>query len=263
MSLHILYGKNPERMTGMGLYMDRNKHRNLFKNKEPLKEPNQGIYIKNHVAEMIMEQKKVNQSLHQTQVKMKQHFYRQEGKNAGQWREMLTKLTALQQNNSMQDRRDAEMIRLLEQMEEKHTRMEKLLEDTQRTNKELSGKVNHLQLAQSDMTDHITSREQEDKDLRASLQEQSEWQDKIETKLTNQEEHQKAVMASLENQEALTEKLARQLDHVRSTLFERTSHLAEKIEENYRLTTAYITKLFTGSENQIAHFKMDRRQNKK
>ncbi|WP_042221141.1 hypothetical protein [Oceanobacillus manasiensis] len=247
----------------MGLYMDRNKHRTLYKNKEHLTEPNQGIYIRNHVAEMIKAQKKINQSLQHQHMKTNQMFNRQQDTTAKQWREMLTELNALQQNNSMQDRRDAEMIRLLEQMEAKHTRMEKLLEDTQRTDKELSVKVNHLQLSQSDMKAHITSRDKEDKDLRASLQQHSEWQDKIETKLTKQEEHQKSVMESLEKQEALTEKLTRQLDHIRSTLFERTNHLAEKIEENYRLTTAYITKLFTGSENQIAHFKMDRRQNKK
>lgn len=56
------------------------------------------------------------------------------------------------------------------------------------------------------------------------------------------------MLKRLDTQEALLDKLGRQLNHVRSILFERTNYLVDKIDEGYKLTSSYVYKLMTGSE---------------
>ncbi|MFD2629835.1 hypothetical protein [Oceanobacillus kapialis] len=246
----------------MGLYIDRNKHHNLFKNEGALKEPNQRVYIRNHVAEMIREQRKVNHSIHQQQLQMKLHNDMQADKNAKQWNEMLNKLEELQQSNVATHSKGDRLTQHLHQLEEKNTRMEQLLEASRITNKELVQQVEEISSAQKEMMGTIHTREKEGEHLQRIVELQTEWQQNVETKLANQEENQKSIMASMENQEAVSEKLSRQVEQLRSTLFERTSFLAEKIEENYRIIASYVTKLLTGSDKQVTLFRVERKQNK-
>ncbi|MDQ6597448.1 hypothetical protein E2K98_06635 [Bacillus salipaludis] len=59
------------------------------------------------------------------------------------------------------------------------------------------------------------------------------------------------VLTRLDRQEALTEKILRQINHIRSILFERTNYLATKIEDGYKVTSTYVYKLMTGSEQPL------------
>ena len=56
--------------------------------------------------------------------------------------------------------------------------------------------------------------------------------------LSIHEEHQVDVLKQLDKQEALTEKISRQLNHIRSIIFERTNYLATKLEDGYKLTAS-------------------------
>ncbi|MBI0577134.1 hypothetical protein IEC97_07155 [Neobacillus cucumis] len=60
------------------------------------------------------------------------------------------------------------------------------------------------------------------------------------------------VLTRLDRQEALTEKILRQINHIRSILFERTNYLATKIEDGYKVTSTYVYKLMTGSDQPLS-----------
>jgi len=66
---------------------------------------------------------------------------------------------------------------------------------------------------------------------------------------TKQEEFQTGVLNRLDTQEALTEKISRQLNHIRSIIFERTDYIATKLEDSYKKTSAYVYKLMNGTEH--------------
>jgi vacuolar-type H+-ATPase subunit I/STV1 len=95
------------------------------------------------------------------------------------------------------------------------------------------------------------------------LKTQEELQRKLSEKISKQEEFQTGVLTRLDQQEALTEKIARQLNHIRSILFERTNYLAEKIDEGYKITSSYVYNLMTGSDQPITFYLMNNKKGEK
>ncbi|WP_045516418.1 hypothetical protein [Neobacillus niacini] len=95
------------------------------------------------------------------------------------------------------------------------------------------------------------------------LKTQEELQKQLSEKISKQEEFQTGVLNRLDQQEALTEKIARQLNHIRSILFERTNYLAEKIDEGYKLTSSYVYNLMTGSDQPITLYLMNSKKGEK
>ncbi|MFP7295876.1 hypothetical protein [Neobacillus niacini] len=95
------------------------------------------------------------------------------------------------------------------------------------------------------------------------LKTQEELQKQLTEKISKQEEFQTEVLNRLDQQEALTEKISRQLNHIRSILFERTNYLAEKIDEGYKITSSYVYKLMTGSDQPISFYLMNSKKEEK
>ena len=95
------------------------------------------------------------------------------------------------------------------------------------------------------------------------LKTQEELQKQLTEKFNNQEEFQTGVLTRLDQQEALTEKMFRQINHIRSVLFERTNYLAEKIDEGYKITSSYVYNLMTGSDQPLTFFLMNNKKGEK
>ncbi|MEH7177419.1 hypothetical protein [Neobacillus vireti] len=94
------------------------------------------------------------------------------------------------------------------------------------------------------------------------LKTQEQLQIQLSEKISKHEAFQTEVLTRLDQQEALTEKIFRQINHIRSILFERTNYLAEKIDEGYKMTSSYVYKLMTGSEQPIAFYLMNNNKQK-
>lgn len=92
---------------------------------------------------------------------------------------------------------------------------------------------------------------------------QEDLQKQLSEKISKQEEFQTGVLNRLDQQEALTEKIFRQLNHIRSILFERTNYLAEKIDEGYKITSSYVYNLMTGSDQPITFYLMNNKKGEK
>ncbi|WHZ04608.1 hypothetical protein QNH48_08295 [Neobacillus sp. YX16] len=95
------------------------------------------------------------------------------------------------------------------------------------------------------------------------LKTQEELQKQLSEKISKQEEFQTGVLNRLDQQEALTEKIFRQINHIRSILFERTNYLAEKIDEGYKITSSYVYNLMTGSDQPITFYLMNNKKGEK
>jgi hypothetical protein len=89
------------------------------------------------------------------------------------------------------------------------------------------------------------------------MNEQFELQKEVAEKMTKQEEFQGGVLQRLDIQEALMDKISRQLQHIRSILFERTNYLATKIDDGYKITSSYVYKLMTGADQPLTFFLMN------
>lgn len=160
----------------MSLYINHEKHQEIYKNETDPKAPNQKIFMHNHMAEMIKEQKNINKQL-------------------------LRNLNHLKSGYIQQENRGEEILYQLQGLKE--------------------GQIDVI-------------------DFKLKMDQQLELQNKIQLEISKQAESQREVSKRLENQEALTEKLLRQMDYLRSLVYERTNYLTEKIEESYQLTAAYM-----------------------
>lgn len=212
----------------MGIFINRKDHPDVFKNNENISAPNQDYMKHDYISEYIDEQQRANVSLINSFNEMKHRFHEQEGIQSSHWNELTSQLHVLKINTQSQKEFEEQMIRWLKALDEKNSQL-------QTANLELS-----LQISA-----------------------QMELQKQLSEKFSNQEEFQVGVLNRLDQQEALTEKISRQLNHIRSILFERTNYLAQKMEEGYKLTSSYVYNLMTGSDQPLTFYKLNKKEEKK
>ncbi|OZU89365.1 hypothetical protein CIL03_06520 [Virgibacillus indicus] len=232
----------------MGLYINRDNHMDIYKNNRKIDEPNQGFFIRNHVEEMIKEQKRINESLHRSFHRLKWLQQQSEYKQSGQWQEIDGKLKELKAINQQHVKLEEQVVTQLKKLENENKRVQQLLEDGRLSKQELSEKLTAIGQSNQLIVTKLEAYGEENEKLAIKINQQGEVQQELSEQISKQEENQEEVVSKLETQVALTEKIARQIDYFRSILFERTSFLAEKIENGYQLTSAYIAKVVNGKE---------------
>ncbi|MFC6603692.1 hypothetical protein ACFQDF_22670 [Ectobacillus funiculus] len=123
--------------------------------------------------------------------------------------------------------------------------------------------VDLLHESNREIASRLEKNEATNEQLELQLNEQLELQKDVVDTLTNQEEVQAGMLKRLDNQEALTEKISRQLNHLRSIIFERTNYLATKLEDGYKLTSSYVYKFMTGSDQPLTFSLMNNKKKEK
>ena len=202
----------------MGLFINHDKHPDVFKNHLEIKEPNQSIFKQDYLLEMIEKQKQANDSL----------------RNSFQELE-----NAYQKQTQLQSRRMTSIRYNLKKLDDRSTEQKEIESDVINALEKYGGKSEELIL---------------------KMDQQLELQKKMEIQVLKHENNQDEVISRLENQEALSEKMGRQLDSLRSSLYERTHFLAEKIEESYSSTSSYINKLVNGTDLSTVRYKLKRNE---
>jgi hypothetical protein len=119
---------------------------------------------------------------------------------------------------------------------------------------------NHVGEQLNDLRNRLDRHEDTNHQLVLKMNQQLELQKEVAEKITKQKEFQGEVLERLDNQEALMDKISRQINHIRSILFERTNYLATKIDDGYKLTSSYVYNLMTGSEKPLTFFLMNRKE---
>lgn len=244
----------------MGLFINKNKHPDVFMNKNELNESNQGYYKYDYFSEMISEQKKINKSLHQSFHGLTSLIHQHERKNHYHLDGMDKKLEALKESNKKRESFEDQAMMRLKVLDEKDIELKHILENEGLVKQELVDHINQVsesnQYILQQLTEHETSAEQ-------LINQIKELQKQITEQTSKQDEHQIEVLNKLENQEALIQKTLRQITHFRSLLYERSSYLAEKIENTFNLTSSYIYKILTGIEQPVTLLMMNQQHKEK
>ncbi|MBS4206554.1 hypothetical protein [Bacillus sp. FJAT-50079] len=215
----------------MGLFMNKNEHPDMFENEDGIRATNQAFHKIDYFSEFVEEQKKANDLLQREFDQLKD---KHEQGEVG----IRNQLNELKANNQEQKQFERDVMTLLRKFEGKvETELIEQLESLKKTNQEI--------------VERLEKFEAENEQLTNKMNEYLQIQSKVVDQMSKQEESQKEVINRMENQEALTEKLIRQMDHFRSIFFERTHYIVDKVENGFELTTAYIHKLMTGSDQPI------------
>ncbi|MBP1970188.1 hypothetical protein J2Z83_002306 [Virgibacillus natechei] len=235
----------------MGLYINQDNHTDIFKNNTVINEPNQGIFIRNHMAEMIEEQQKVNQALHRSFHGLKNLQEQQGIVQTGRWQEVGGRLNELKEMNLQQEKLEGQVLERLQKLENENVSEQEFMEQ-----------INRMRQSQQAVENQLETYGLSNEQLSVKMDEQTALQKQMVEEISNQENSNEEVLSRLENQEALMEKVVRQLDHFRSILFERTNFLAEKMEDGYHLTSSYVNQLMSGSDQPMTFFMTNRKQEK-
>jgi hypothetical protein len=212
----------------LGLYINKNKHPDVFKSSNQIAQSNQTLLKKNLISELLDEQQAANVSLNKAINEIKLRFLEHENVEVNHWEGLTGQLNDLRNNSQMQKEFISQLIDWLKTLDEKNSRLETA-------------------------NQHLSSQ----------IQEQITLQKKLSEDFSKQEEFQAGVLNRLDKQEALAEKISRQLNHIRSILFERTNYLAEKIDEGYKITSSYVYNLMTGREKPLTFYLMNNKKEEK
>lgn len=204
----------------MGLFISNNKHQNIYKNDAIRDEPNQVIFRRDHLADLLEAQREEYNLLQQSILKLHLCSDQQDSKQ-------IRKLLDI-----------SSQLRLLKSKDLKHEETEDAILEQLTTLVEVNQKL-HQDLARSNSSDQM---------YLSQLEQVSLANKEILNYLAEQRNTQENVLKRLENQEALTEKILRQMNNLRSVIFERTTFLVEKVDDGFKLTSSYLYQLLTGTD---------------
>jgi len=244
----------------MGLFINNDKHPDVYRNNEQIVDTNQLIFKKDHVSELIEEQQKANETLQQSFDEMKDLFAKQAQKQAYHWRYFGNRLYELKKVNMKQEKSETHVMEWLKKLEDQNSKLQITLDNEQLGKEEFVNSIQTLNKANQEVVNRLDHLDVVNEQINSKVNEQLNLQKQMSQQIFTQEDAQNGVLERLDNQEALTEKILRQIDHFRAVLFERTNYLAEKIDTSYSYTASYFTKLINGNESKTHYLKQKENQ---
>lgn len=230
----------------MSLFINNDKHPDVYKNNEQIIDSNQGFYRKSHTADLIEEQQIANETLQKSLSELKALYHKQANRQTRQFKFLHNGISEQKKLNFQHEKVDNQVLSWLEKLDEKNSTLQMTLKDEVVFKQEMKQYMDTLNHSNSDVVSKLDKYGLANEQLELKVDEQLDMQNQLSQQISKQADNQLAVLNRLENQEALTEKILRQIDYFRATLFERTNYLAEKIDTGYNYTVTYVSKLMTG-----------------
>ncbi|PLS07191.1 hypothetical protein [Neobacillus cucumis] len=244
----------------MGLYINKKAHPSLFKNSSQLAAPNQVESRQDFLTELMKEQQKANHALNQALTDLQKRYQQQTEDQNSQWKQVDYQLNDLKNSTLRQHKFENEIVTNLHSLHEKNIQLEAMVEKETHARESLTSQISQISKTCDSIAIRLEKNEEAQQQIANQMKKQLEMQEQAAEKLTKQEEIHGGMLERLDQQDALLDKLARQVNQIRSILFERTNYLAGKIEEGYKLTSSYVYKLMTGSEQPLTFFLMNQKK---
>ncbi|WP_077329596.1 hypothetical protein [Virgibacillus siamensis] len=243
----------------MGLFLNKAEHPNVFRNKQTIEEPNQSYFKLDYFAELVKEQKQVNSKLFNSFRSLESMYEQQKNSQAAQWKEINSQLQSLVEKSFQHEKFESQAMEWLTVLDRNNAEIQRLMEDENMFKQEIADRIESLRQSNQEIVNKLNHYGSSNQKLAEEMGELAGLHKQMTETFAKQDDHQSQVMDRLENQEALMEKTLRQVSNFRSILFERTNYIAERIEKSYNLTSSYVYKLMTGSEQPLTLY-MDERK---
>ncbi|OCA90501.1 hypothetical protein A8F94_01030 [Bacillus sp. FJAT-27225] len=245
----------------MGLFV--NKHiRNLFKTNRDLPANNQEEARSSRLSELIEEQQKTNKQLLESISEIKPRYDQLQESQTAQWNDVKEKIGNLEIQGQKREKFEHTILARVNQLDHTSLQNQNSLLANERLIKSVVEQVHTIKEAKHDFANRLERTEASQNQLIVQMDEQMQIQKDMAGRLANNEGFQAEVLERIDKQEALTDKIFHQLNHIRSIVFERTNYLATKIEEGYSLTSSYVYKLMTGSDQPLTFSAFNNKQKK-
>lgn len=224
----------------MGIYKNSDVEPSIYHLENNDISSNQKEYRKNYLQQILMEQAQISDSLKNSVEDVRK---------------------SLQRTNALQNDQNKFMIQKLHSHDQFYERIEAYFQNQERTNEFLLNRLTLLEgkneailekieaerllteaiLDQQSIHDQVLHKLKANVDEEESvidqLKKQDELFDQFNSKLELQQIFHNTVMERLDQQEGLIKKIIGELNHLRSVIYERASHIAEKMEDNFHRIT--------------------------
>ncbi|MBS4174868.1 hypothetical protein [Bacillus sp. FJAT-49736] len=244
----------------MGLFINKNDHPEVFHNPGNIHESNQGLAKIDYLSEVIKGQKEAYESLQVSFHDLKHLHQQQESNQIHQWKDIGGQLKELQENHQQQKEFECHVMEWLIKLDNENRKLQGMIENEDQLKQKMIEQIHIVSQSNLELMTRLAQYESSNQALAQKINEQLERHQQMSEQFSRQEDIQNELLTRLDNQEALTEKILRQINHIRSILFERTNYLAEKIENGYKITSSYVYKLMTGSDKPLTLLMMNQKE---
>jgi septal ring factor EnvC (AmiA/AmiB activator) len=224
----------------MGLFFNRKNHTDVYKGKS-IDEKNQAIYRSDSLSEAMLEQQRAFETMNEKYSEMEKQLQKQRRIQSDRWETTGMRFEEIMDFHTQHRQFEQEAIDTLMNLERKHTELQKVLDNKRKANEELVEQINMLSQSNAEIAERLDKFDADQEKLLTKMDAQLEKQDQFSLSLEEQRTVQTEIVERIEQHEGLLEKMMRQLDFLKSVIFERSHFIAEKIDKSYQLTTTYMS----------------------
>jgi hypothetical protein len=224
---------------------------------------NQDLYRTNYMKQYIEQQQNMNQTLSDSFHQVNQQLMDSKVEQQHYFNQLFSKFAVHDENHLQFQNR-------IEDQEQANKSIFERVQHLEKFSYDLRSKVDSDELMNQAIMDGLTSQnhfiqeivqnfktnDQTLESIHLQLARQEELYHNLTEKLEIQEAFHQILMERLDNQEAIAQKITRQLEYLKGVIFERFSHLTDKIETTLKFTT----NLFRFKPNTASEYVKDKEE---
>ncbi|OEH56165.1 hypothetical protein AQ616_01205 [Oceanobacillus sp. E9] len=224
----------------MSLYMNENE--NVYKSEQQLYAPNQQVFIRSHMSEVLEEHNNIQQSIMKSIRRLNSQMAGQGLKQQQNWDSITDQLQILEKDSMNHKMMEQNVLDKLQILEDSQQSISIQIKEEGISKQQITSHLTELKKSQQVLQELMDSMQTTNEKYHDKVEEQNQMQQAVMQTLKDKEVETGKVYERLESQDALLEKVVRQMDHFRGVMYERTNYLAKKLES----TVTYMLNKLTG-----------------
>lgn len=227
----------------MGLFINNKEHLDLYKEDDVKNMNNQATFRSDAFTEAAEKQRHAFNLLNEKHAELQNQLHKHKRTQTDRWNYAGKQLEEIMENQLQQNQFENNVLASIQRLGQLNEELQNDLNEKRQLNEELVGKIERLNLSNSVISERLEKVDKDQVLLLSKMDTQIEKQKHFAITLDEQTVAQSEISERLEKQEGFLEKLAHQLNFLRSVIFERSHFITEKIDNSYQLTTTYLSKM--------------------
>ncbi|MDN4607886.1 hypothetical protein [Sporosarcina highlanderae] len=227
----------------MGLFFNRKNDLKIYEG-DTTNDRNQSVYRSDTVTTALEEQRKAFEIMNEEYAELAKQLQKQKKIQSDRWKTTGIRFDEILENQSQHHHFELEAMQTLAHHDKQNKELQNVLEKKKKMNEEIVQQINQLSQSNSEIAERLEKFDADQELLLKKMDEQIERQQQFSVSLEEQKITQSEIVDRIDRQEGLVDKLMRQMDFLKSVLFERTHFIAEKIDKSF----SYISERKAGSK---------------
>lgn len=235
----------------MGLFINKDSNPDIFKNKKSIQSPNQLAFKSDLLSEWMDEQRNFYQQIDAQINRFEHNSNRQYQLARNHHKRTESRFHEIAKSHGSRQEFEQEVLASFKKLHIKQRSLQSILTNSHSLNRDFHRQLKTLNESKDEVTNHLIDLQSLNEKLSYEVKNQYTRHIELSSQIGELEKTQKELRRRLENQDSLLEKLVRQIDNLRSIIFERSHFLIEQIDKVRKLPSSYQTRLKGSSQQSI------------